>query len=227
MVEGASIDKQAHNMDSERWILDTIEFDKAVAVAKEFAKLDSDTLAIVTADHECAGVAIIGGSRVTDADLQARIASGEGVAKVRNGVVGTYESAGFPRYKIVADGYPADTDPDRKMLIGYAANADRYEDWRTDALPLQDSQQPGVGAAPLNAYPAGPLDRDEEGNFLITGQIPDVVAAHTANDIPLSACGVGASLLGGTIDNTDVFFAAMQALAGGVSRSGIGPYLCR
>src|SRR5262245_49194462 len=30
MIEGASIDKQAHNMDTERWILDTIEFDKAV-----------------------------------------------------------------------------------------------------------------------------------------------------------------------------------------------------
>ena len=31
MVEGASIDKQAHNMDTERWILDTIEFDRAIA----------------------------------------------------------------------------------------------------------------------------------------------------------------------------------------------------
>ena len=34
MIEGASIDKQAHNMDSERWILDTIEFDHAVAKCK-------------------------------------------------------------------------------------------------------------------------------------------------------------------------------------------------
>lgn len=31
MVEAASIDKQAHNMDTERWILDTIEFDRAIA----------------------------------------------------------------------------------------------------------------------------------------------------------------------------------------------------
>ena len=34
MVEGASIDKQAHNMDTERWILDTIEFDRAVEVCR-------------------------------------------------------------------------------------------------------------------------------------------------------------------------------------------------
>ena len=62
MVEGASIDKQAHLMDSDRWILDTIEFDRAIKVAQDFAKRNPDTLVIVTADHECAGAAIIGSS---------------------------------------------------------------------------------------------------------------------------------------------------------------------
>jgi alkaline phosphatase len=216
MVEGASIDKQAHSMDTERWILDTIEFDKAIAVAKQYATEHPDTLLLVTADHECAGVAVIGGSRVTDADLQARIASGGGTAQLRKDVVGTYEAAGFPRYTVSAtDGYPSHTDPDHKMLIGYAANADRLEDWRTNAQPLRDGQQPGNNAAPLTAYPATPLDRDKTGNFLVTGQIADAVAAHTANDTPLSACGLGAGLLGGTMDNTDVFFAMMQATVGG------------
>jgi alkaline phosphatase len=219
MVEGSSIDKQAHNMDTERWILDTIEFDKAVGVAQRFAKRDSGTVVLVTADHECAGVAVIGGSRVTDAALQARIATGGGAAQVRNGVVGTYETAGFPKYEIKADGYPADTDPDFRMLIGYAANADRFEDWRTNEQPLRDSQQPGNSVAPLNAYPSGPLNRDAAGNFLVTGQIADVVAAHTGNDIPLSACGHGAVLFGGTMDNTDVFFKLMQAAVGGAARS--------
>ncbi len=219
MVEGASIDKQAHNMDSERFILDTIEFDKAVAVAQKYAKSHLDTLVLVTADHECAGVAVIGGSRVTDADLQARIATGQGAPQVRAGVVGTYEAAGFPKYAPAADGYPADTDPDRKMLIGYAANADRYEDWRSNSQPLRDSQQPGNNVAPLNAYPAGPLNRDTAGNFLVTGQIADPVAAHTGNDIPLSACGLGAALFGGTMDNTDVFFSVMQGVLGGTGDS--------
>jgi alkaline phosphatase len=45
------------------------------------------------------------------------------------------------------------------------------------------------------------------------------VAAHTANDIPLSACGRGAALLGGTMDNTDVFFAVLQATVGGWSNA--------
>jgi alkaline phosphatase len=215
MVEGASIDKQAHNMDTERFILDTIEFDRAIGVAKDYATAHPDTLVIVTADHECGGVAVIGASRVTDADLQTRIATGIGTAQVRDPVVGTYDLAGFPRYTIAADGYPTTTDVDYRMLIGYAANADRFEDWRTNPQPLRDSQQPGNGTAPLSLYPSLPVNRDVIGNFRITGQIGDTIAAHTANDIPLSAYGRGTSLIGGTMDNTDVFFALVQAAVGG------------
>lgn len=98
------------------------------------------------------------------------------------------------------------TDIDNRMLIGYAANADRYEDWLTNALPLQDGQQPFVGVPPLHTYPENLLQRDEAGGFLVTGHIEDVVAAHTANDIPLSAMGTGASLCTGVMDNTEVFF---------------------
>jgi alkaline phosphatase len=214
MVEAASIDKQAHSMDSERWILDTIEFDRAVAVCKEFAERNPDTLVIVTADHECAGINIIGASRVSNADLQTRAAGG-GVVGLRDQVVGLYESAGFPSYPIAADGYPAATDPDRKMLIGYAANADRYEDWLTNPQPLRDTQQPFNGVPPLNTYPTGPLNRDVAGNFLVTGQVPGTSAVHTASDIPLSAFGAGASSFTGVMDNTDVFFKAMQAALGG------------
>lgn len=216
MIEGASIDKQAHNMDSDRWILETIEFDRAIAVCKAFAQENPDTLVIVTADHECAGINIIGASRVTTADLKTRAISGAGVAALRDQVVGNYEQAGFPEYQIAADGYPISTDPDFKMLIGYAANADRYEDWLTNPKPLRDSQQPFNGAAPLNTYPSGPLNRDVAGNYLVTGQVPGTSAVHTASDIPVSAYGMGASLFTGVMDNTDVFFKAAQAALGGV-----------
>jgi len=213
MIEGASIDKQAHNMDTERWILDTIEFDKAVAVARKFAEKHPDTLVIVTADHECGGINIIGGSRVTNADLIGRSAQGNGTAAggPRNGVVGTYEAAGFPRYTIAQDGYPATTDVDHKMLVGYAANADRNEDWLTHLAPLRDSQQPFNGKPPLSQYPTTPRDRAKGGGFAVTGQIEDGVAAHTASDVPLSAFGAGASLFNGVMDNTDVFFRILRA----------------
>jgi alkaline phosphatase len=222
MVEGASIDKQAHNEDTARFIMDTIEFDKAVATAKAFAERNPSTLVIVTADHECAGVAVIGASTVSNSDLLARSTSGAGTGAggprgvgPRGNVVGTYEAARFPVYTQADDGYPVSLDPDFKMLIGYGANADRYEDWLSNQLPLMDGQQPGIRVAPLNSYPSGPLNRATAGGFLVTGQISDSVAAHTANDITLSAFGQTARNFHGTVDNTDVFFLLMRAGAGG------------
>ncbi|EIQ00123.1 Alkaline phosphatase [Opitutaceae bacterium TAV1] len=217
MVEGASIDKQAHNMDTERWITDTIEFDKAIGVAKQFAAANPDTLIIVTADHECAGVNIIGASRVTDANLKTLASAGGGATTLRDQVVGTYEFAGFPIYTLADDGYPQTTDIDYRMLVGYAANCDRYEDWLTNPRPLRDSQQPLNGVPPLNTYPGAPTNRDQAGDFLVTGQVPGTQAVHTGSDIPLTATGRASSLFRGVVDNTDVFFLAMQAIHGGAS----------
>jgi alkaline phosphatase len=222
MVEGASIDKQAHNMDTERWLLDTLEFDRAIQRVQAYAKQHGDTLVIVTADHECAGAALIGGSRVTDARLQELVREG-GVANLRDKVVGIYEQAGFPKYKQAADGYPETTDIDYRLLVGYGANADRYEDFRSNARPLQDSQQPFVKKEPLAVYPAGPLNRDADGKFLVTGQVPGDSAVHTATDIPLSAYGPGAWSFTGVQDNTDVFFKLAQAANGVVLPEGIFP----
>lgn len=216
MVEGASIDKQAHLMDTDRWILEVIEFDKAVQKAKDFATANPDTVVIVTADHECAGAAIIGASTASAATLQS-IASGSThtTAAQRDAVVGTYDSAKFPKYTIAADGFPITTDIDGKMLIGYGANADRYETWLTSAQPTQDSQQPFVGTSPLNTYPANPNVRNSTTGYLVTGQVPADQATHTATDIPLSAFGRGSSLFTGVFDNTDVFFKLGQIAIGG------------
>ena len=135
---------------------------------------------------------------------------------MRDKAVGIYEQAGFPRYTLAADGYPVATDVDRRLLIGYGANADRYEDWRTNPLPLQDVQQPFVKSPPLASHPAGPLERDKAGAYLVTGQVAGDSGVHTATDIPLSAFGPGAFAFTGVMDNTDVFFKLGQALLGGV-----------
>jgi len=217
MVEGASIDKQAHNMDSDRMMLDTIEFDHAIQVAKDFAEKNGDTLVIVTADHECAGAVVIGASKVSDADLQAKLPTPE---SMRDTVVGNYDDAAFPAYTIAADGYPETTNVDKRILIGYGANADRYEDWRTNARPINDSQQPNNAVEPLSTYPkinvydtnAARPERDKETGYFITGQVAGTSAVHTGGDIPLSAYGVHSSLFTGTIDNTDVFFKIMSAV---------------
>jgi alkaline phosphatase len=204
MIEGASIDKQAHLMDSDRWVLEVIEFDRAVAVAKAFAEKHPDTLVIVTADHECSGAAIIGAATATASALQAQPDAGKAV-------VGTYDAAGFPKYTLADDGYPLTTQIDHKLLIGYGANADRYETWLSSAFPTKDTQQP----FPPSQSPADPNVRNTGVGYLINGQVAGDQAVHTATDIPLSSFGRGASLFHGVFDNTDVFFTIGQAAVGG------------
>ncbi|MEZ0273624.1 MAG: alkaline phosphatase, partial [Roseimicrobium sp.] len=119
-----------------------------------------------------------------------------------------------PQYVMAADGFPTTTDINNRMIIGYAGNSDRYENWRTNPLPLRDTQQPFNNAAPLNTYPTGPLNRDTTGNFLITGQVAGSSAVHTASDVPVYSFGNGSALFAGTMDNTDVFFKVMQAVLG-------------
>ena len=205
MIEGASIDKQSHLMDTDRWLLEMIEFDRTVQVAKDFADKHQDTIVIVTADHECAGAAIIGASTKPASALWDATAK-PGVAEQRDKIVGVYQAAKFPKYKILEDGYPQTTDVDYKMLIGYGANADRFETWLSNVTPTRDTQQPFANQGALATYPADPAVRNKDTGFLVTGQVPGDQAVHTATDVPLSAYGRGANAFTGVMDNTDVFF---------------------
>jgi alkaline phosphatase len=216
MVEGASIDKQSHEMDTDRWVLDLLEFDRAVKVAQDYAKNHTDTLVIVTADHECSGAAVVGASMVSHDHLDELIAEG-GATNVRDKVVGVYEKADFPHYQLAQDGYPEATNVDKRLLISYGANADRFEDWRTNPLPIIDTeQQPMAKKEPLRDYPKDAAHRAQDGKFFVTGQVPGAKAVHTGTDIPLSAYGPGAWSFTGVLDNTDVFFTLMQSAVGGV-----------
>jgi alkaline phosphatase len=65
MIEGGRIDHAAHRNDAAGTIHDTLAFDEAVGVALAFARRNPDTLVIVTADHETAGMALIGHSKTS------------------------------------------------------------------------------------------------------------------------------------------------------------------
>jgi len=62
MVEGSQIDWGGHDMDIDYTTSEVIDFNDAVEHALAFAKQNKETLVIVTADHECGGLAIVGGS---------------------------------------------------------------------------------------------------------------------------------------------------------------------
>ena len=226
MVEGAHIDKQSHAMDAERAIGDTLEFDRAVAVAKNFADEAGDTLIIVLADHECSGFSLIGALAGKVDSLQNmpsdNLKLDPGTQPERQKLVATYDAAAFPKYKILADGYPESFDVDGKLLVGYGASGDRFETWLTKPLPIRDSLLPsdlsgeltGKGLTPT------PADRasDKNTGYFLRGQaVGRDQAVHTAADIPISAYSTGGKafqLFYGVQENTDVFFKLIRAVLG-------------
>ncbi|MBV9494544.1 MAG: alkaline phosphatase, partial [Acidobacteria bacterium] len=139
MVEGAHVDKQAHNMDAERSIYDVIQLDQAVQVALDFAiatNTDSDpnndTLVIVTADHECAGVVLPGVGNPTYKNSPRDYVKAYNYTAARNDP----STLNFTNYVDAnGDGYPDNPDADRKLIVSFGANSDRYEDWAANGKP--------------------------------------------------------------------------------------------
>ncbi len=84
---------------------------------------------------------------------------------------------------MAADGFPVTTDIDYRMIIGYAANADRKEDFLANPYPIRDGQQPTTGTAygaNVGVLPANPMARDANG-YTITGQaVPEPTSAALA-----------------------------------------------
>jgi alkaline phosphatase len=221
MIEGAHIDKQSHLMDADRAMGEVLEFDRAVGVARRFADAHEGTVVVVLADHECSGFSLIGaltggvaGARSLPSDAAVLDPA---VTPARQKTAGTYDAAGFPRYAIQADGYPATMDIDGKMLVGYGASGDRFETWLSKPLPVIDSLLPDAFKTELKGktYGSEPIQRvSDASGFYLRGNVTGGQAVHTAADIPISAYSSGSDVwreFVGIQTNTDVFFKLMRA----------------
>jgi alkaline phosphatase len=160
MVEGASIDKQAHAVDAERTIWDTIEFDHAVAAALEFAERtntdddpDNETLVLVASDHETGGFAMVavGNERYAPTTLDRAVRDYAAVFRFQTDQVLDF----FPNYEVDATGFPVDPDPERKLLLGWAASPDRYENWLSNRRAGAPATYERRAGAPAGAPQAG------------------------------------------------------------------------
>jgi alkaline phosphatase len=193
MVEGACIDKQLHVMDWERSAYDTIEFDRAIAVAREFAARDGATLILATADHSH-GVSITGTYHEKD-------------GKTGRQAVRTYAASTFPTFRDEdGDGFPENPAPDVTLAIEYANHPDYYEDFKFHKTPVSPAIMSGdVAVANVKRAPNG---------VFYPGNIPGAESqeVHAADDVPLSAGGPGADHFKGVMDNTEVFFGIVRAL---------------
>ncbi|HEV7763485.1 MAG TPA: alkaline phosphatase [Thermoanaerobaculia bacterium] len=220
MVEGAHIDKQAHAMDAERSIYDVIQLDHAVQVALDFALLtntdsdpNNDTLIIVSADHECAGVTLPGVGNPLYKESARDYVKTYNYSAPRNDPA----TLNFTNYVDANnDGYPDNPDPDRKLIINFGANSDRFEDWKANWQPKAPSSKVG------NIAVANPGDPDKTTGIMIAGVIENgekgaegqTSAVHTLSDIPISAYGPGASQFSRVSDNTEAFFYIVNAITG-------------
>jgi alkaline phosphatase len=194
MVEGASIDKQAHVLDWERTVWDAIEMDRAVGVAKRWAAANGyDTLIIVTADH-AHGMSITG-------------TYWEGDGKKGREAVRVYADAKFPDYQDTdGDGFPDKVAVTRPLIVHWANHPEFYENYKVNDEPLSPTVQEG------DKWVAN-KQRNGDGE-LQTGNLPWNAnnEVHTVEDVPLTASGPGAEQFHKTIDNTEVFFAIVNAL---------------
>jgi alkaline phosphatase len=75
MVEGSQIDWGGHNNDIDYTVTETVDFDKAVGKALQFAKKDKHTLVIVIADHETGGLSLVGGN-IKEGKINAKFSTG-------------------------------------------------------------------------------------------------------------------------------------------------------
>ncbi|MEW6321357.1 MAG: alkaline phosphatase [Acidobacteriota bacterium] len=240
MIEGASVDKRAHAADAERTIWDTIEFDRAVQVALDYAARtngdadpDNDTLVIVAADHECGGFAVVGvgNERYAPSVLGRAVRDYAAVFRFE----ADQRLNLFPNYVVDERGFPVDPDPSRKILVGWAAAPDRKENWLSDRLQheaaIREPREPGLRVAVAN--PARDAGEAIQG-FLVPGVIENGAtpcpaadgcpgdtqadghsfAGHTATDVPISATGPGAWQFTGVFENTDVFLKILRSAAG-------------
>lgn len=61
MVEGSQIDWGGHDNDMDYVVSETLDFDRAVGLALDFAEMNGETLVVVTADHETGGLSNLQG----------------------------------------------------------------------------------------------------------------------------------------------------------------------
>ncbi|GLK83015.1 alkaline phosphatase [Ancylobacter defluvii] len=201
MVEGASIDKMSHPLDWDRAVVETIEFDQAIGLAREFAKNNPDTLIVVTGDH-AHGVSVIG--TIDDdkpgTDMREK--------------VGTYAEAGFPNYEDKnGDGFPDRIDVSKRLAIFANNYPDYYETFRPK---LDGPFVPAVQNAEKK-YVANEQYKDVPGAVLRIGNIPrdGDSGVHAVDDIVLQATGPGSEGFHGYMEESDVYRVIAEALAFG------------
>jgi alkaline phosphatase len=199
MVEGASIDKMSHPLDWDRAVVETIELDQAVALARDFAASNPDTLIVVTGDHTH-GVSLIGtiDDNKPGTDMREKL--------------GVYDDAGFPNYTDAdGDGFPDRVDVSRRLALFSSNFPDYYETW---GPKLDGPFTPSIKAGE-DVYVANEAYKNVPGAVFREGNLPrdNDTGVHAVDDVVLQATGPGSDEFKGYMEQSDVYRVLADAFA--------------
>jgi alkaline phosphatase len=209
MVEAASIDKQSHPNHAAGTIWDTIELDQAVGVARRYQARNSNTLVLVTADHDQSmalnGVAVVPDQDYFDRSVAHQVQTTPGAGAQTSRVFRDVHTNLRAIYGFLdndpngtgAGGPPAHTRAPLVVALGYgglgAYDFPNYVDSDGDGYPENETTARG-------------------GNIRLS--VGFRTGSHTGSSVPVSAEGPGAFLFTGVMDQTDIFFKMAVALRG-------------
>ena len=183
-VEGAQIDKRSHANDAAQTLGEQKAFDDAVKVALDFAKRDGNTLVVVTADHECAGFAIIGKDTLTNAEA----ANPPGNVDKTNPANNSRPSR---------DPLANTEDPQRSGGIVNGAGGNDPKNFA-----------PATFGTPDDGRDHARLDGTAEASLWLSY----LSGNHTGEDVPVFAYGPGSGQFEGRQDNTEHYDFVKRAL---------------
>jgi len=145
MIEGGQIDTAGHSNLTANMVFETVEFDNAVQAAIAWAQGRSDTLIIVTADHETGGLTVLANN-------------GAGVLPTVSWSTGGHSEANVPVYAwgVNADmigGVMDNTDLFSVVTAGPVAwNPNPADGAELREMEVQLSWSPGTGAVTHSVY---------------------------------------------------------------------------
>lgn len=219
MVEGGKIDWACHANDATASILNTISFDNAVKEALAFYKKHpSETLIVVTGDHECGGLTL--------------------------GFAGTKYGSHFDVLGNQKQSFQKFTD---ETLVEFKKNGGSYADMmkiitaefglkfegdaKADPLALAEFQKEEIKAAYDRSMKAE-TTKASGSDYLLYGEYDPLAVTithvlnqkaglgwtsykHTGVPVSTSAIGVGAEMFNGSYDNTDIAMKLMSIMGFG------------
>jgi alkaline phosphatase len=212
MVEGASIDKQSHPNQAAGTIWDTIEFDKAIGVARSWAakRPAKDTLIVVTADHD-QSMSIIGVSNVPDTEYFNRTKSEKVAVKTTMGdqdftVYGDSYSNARAGLPFINTSTTASNNGGAAGMPGTFVPTSPADTPATSTY----STYAGSPAYKLDAATGYPVNSGAGIRRIAVGFR---TGDHTGSSVPVTAEGPGALLFTGYMDQSDIFFKMAAALS--------------